>query len=100
MSMPCPECGETAHIRTSRPMSALTREQYLHCTNERCQHVFVAMLSITRTVGETLLPKDERSGWPFGLAVPKSRRYAQPQPPPPPDNQMALPGMPAPAPAG
>jgi Ogr/Delta-like zinc finger protein len=91
MSVPCPVCGATAHIRTSRPMSPITREQYYHCTNPRCHHVFVAMLSVVRTVGDSMLPKPEQSGWPFGYAVPKSRR-AQPEHPPD-HRQILLPGL-------
>lgn len=95
MSMPCPVCGHTAHIRTSRPMSEITREQYYHCQNPRCQHIFVGMLSIVRTVGDSLLPKDQQSGWPFNYAVPRSKKL---QRPPPDDSQITL--LPEPEPSG
>ena len=74
MSMPCPICGHTAHIRTSRPMSEVSREQYYHCQNTRCSHVFVAMISIVRTVGDSLLPKEKQSGWPFNYAIQRSKK--------------------------
>lgn len=77
MSMPCPICGHTAHVRTSRPMSEVSREQYFHCQNARCQHIFVGMLSIVRTVGDSLLPKEKQSGWPFNYAVPRSKKLLQ-----------------------
>lgn len=78
MALPCPICNAKAYIRTSRPMSELTREQYYHCTNAKCEHVFVAMISIVRTVGGSLLPPDKQSGWPHEHKVPvsPSRGYA------------------------
>lgn len=87
MSVPCPICGHTAYIRTSRPMSEVSREQYYHCQNERCSHVFVAMISIVRTVGDSLLPKDQQSGWPFNYAVPKSKKLQDQTPD---DRQLSL----------
>jgi YHS domain-containing protein len=64
MAMDCPVCGAKAHIRTSRSMSTITREQYYHCTNPACSHVFVAVVSIIRTVGESLLKQTVATGPP------------------------------------
>lgn len=55
-------------------MSDVSREQYYHCTNGRCSHIFVAMISIVRTVGDSLLPKEKQSGWPFNYAITRSKK--------------------------
>ncbi len=60
--MHCPICGETAYIRTSRKVSNKSREFYFQCINEACSHVFVGILEVTHSVGDSLLPMGERKG--------------------------------------
>lgn len=88
MSMHCPVCGHMAHVRTSRPLSDTVREQYLHCTNARCQTVFKGLVEVSTIVGPSLLPIDEQT--PASLHLPRSPRT---HPPPPPPGQMTLTGI-------
>lgn len=60
--MHCPVCGDSAHIRTSRKVSHKSREFYFQCTNEACSHVFVGILEVTHSVGDSLLPAADRKG--------------------------------------
>lgn len=60
--MHCPVCGETAHIRTSRRVSNKSREFYFQCVNEACSQVFAGILEVTHSVGDSLLPPEERKG--------------------------------------
>jgi hypothetical protein len=91
MSMHCPVCGQMAHVRTSRPLSETVREQYLHCTNERCQTVFKGLVEVSTIVGPSLLPPDEQS--PVSRRLPRSART---HPPPSLPGQLTLPDIPAP----
>lgn len=88
MSMHCPVCGHVAHVRTSRPLSETVREQYLHCTNARCQTVFKGLVEVSTIVGPSLLPIDEQT--PASRRLPRSQRT---HPPPPRPGQMTLHGI-------
>ncbi len=52
----CPHCKSAAHIRTSKAITALTREIRLQCTNVECGHTFVAMLETVRTIRPSGIP--------------------------------------------
>ena len=88
--MRCPVCGSKAHIRTSRELTRKTREMYFLCQNRDCEHVFAGMLELTRSVGDSKLPPELRSGT---LLSPAPKRKPAPAPDP---NQMGLPGLPEP----
>ncbi|MNB71231.1 DNA-binding transcriptional regulator [compost metagenome] len=46
----CPECNQAAHARTSRYLSANTKERYHQCTNINCSCTFVTMESVERFI--------------------------------------------------
>lgn len=52
----CPHCGGRTTIRTSSPVSPLTREVRYRCENDECGHVFAADLSIIRTLVPSARP--------------------------------------------
>ena len=43
MAFPCPICGSVANTRSSRMISALTKETYYNCSNDNCCHQFKTM---------------------------------------------------------
>lgn len=59
MKMPCPHCASTAHIRTSRMLSPLSRELYYQCTNVFCGHTWRALLSAVCTIVPSRVPNAE-----------------------------------------
>lgn len=71
MSMPCPACGTSSNVRTSRPMSVTVSEQYLHCLNPMCQCVFKTLIHVSSVVGHSLLPESEIPADYFNLTVSK-----------------------------
>ena len=50
MRIICPHCKSIAKIRTSKTMTALTRELRIQCINVECGHTFVAVLEMVRTI--------------------------------------------------
>lgn len=56
MKMPCPHCAERLYIRTSRAISLLTRELYMHCRNMDCAYTCRTLMSITKTVASSRQP--------------------------------------------
>lgn len=56
MRYECPHCGFPMTIRTSRPLSPLTREMHLQCSNELCNFAGVAMMEFLRAYNHTNLP--------------------------------------------
>lgn len=60
--MGCPNCGSTAHIRTSRSLSNKSRELYFQCQNPDCETVFKGVLEVVSIVGESKLPCAARAG--------------------------------------
>lgn len=52
----CPHCKSTAIIRTSKDMTALTRELRLQCSNVECGHTFVAIVETVRTISPSATP--------------------------------------------
>lgn len=45
MAFPCPICGSVAKTRSSRMLSATTKETYYNCSNDNCCHQFKTMES-------------------------------------------------------
>lgn len=43
MAFPCPICGDVANTRSSRMLSATTKETYYNCRNDECCHQFKTM---------------------------------------------------------
>lgn len=56
MRMNCPHCGSKSSIRTSRPISRMTRELYCQCTNLNCGHTFVSLVEVVRTLSPSCIP--------------------------------------------
>nr|WP_081488833.1 ogr/Delta-like zinc finger family protein [Cupriavidus basilensis] len=56
MKINCPHCGAVAHIRTSRPVSRMTKEMYCQCTNVECGHTFVGLVEVVRTLSPSGTP--------------------------------------------
>lgn len=48
--MRCPICRCTAHTRSSRDISAETKERYNQCTNINCGHTFITMETFIRSI--------------------------------------------------
>lgn len=46
VSNPCPECGKKGNIRTSKKITADTREKYFQCTNTDCSSEWKSIESI------------------------------------------------------
>jgi len=40
MAFPCPLCGAVSRVRTSRMLSATTKETYYNCSNHDCCHQY------------------------------------------------------------
>lgn len=55
-SIDCPHCGARALVRTSEAVTDLVRDVRLRCTNDDCGHIFVAQLSIVRTIVPSIRP--------------------------------------------
>ncbi|MBM5575592.1 ogr/Delta-like zinc finger family protein [Deefgea sp. CFH1-16] len=56
MSMNCPHCGETMHIRSSRETSLISREIYYRCTNLHCGHIAIAITELIKTIVPAQFP--------------------------------------------
>ncbi|MHB1430075.1 MAG: Ogr/Delta-like zinc finger protein [Rhodocyclaceae bacterium] len=56
MRLKCPHCGGTAHIRTSRDLSEITRELSIQCLNVECSHSWVAIIEAVRTIAPSMTP--------------------------------------------
>jgi len=56
MRVTCPHCESVANIRTSRPVTRLTRELHCQCTNLECGHTFVSLLEAVRTISPSNTP--------------------------------------------
>ncbi|WP_272971622.1 ogr/Delta-like zinc finger family protein [Comamonas terrigena] len=52
----CPHCGWASVVRSSRPVTKLTREYAYSCTNYECGHTFVAHMEIKHTVSPSATP--------------------------------------------
>lgn len=56
MRLICPHCKSTARIRSSKDITALTRELRIQCGNVECGHTFVAVLEMVRTIRPSGMP--------------------------------------------
>ena len=56
MRVTCPHCESVANIRSSRPVSRVTRELHCQCTNLHCGHTFVSLLEAVRTISPSNTP--------------------------------------------
>lgn len=56
MRLICPHCKAKATIRTSRPMSDISRELSLQCSNLECAHTWVSLVSAVRTIAPSMTP--------------------------------------------
>lgn len=68
MRVTCPHCEKKANIRTSKHITAITRELYYQCSNVNCGHTWVALISAIRTIvpsqtpnPKVYIPTSERS---------------------------------------
>lgn len=54
MAFPCPICGSVAKTRSSRMLSATTKETYYNCSNDDCCHQFKTMESDPVTLAQPI----------------------------------------------
>lgn len=64
MAFPCPLCGASSRARTSRMLSATTKETYYNCTNDDCCHQYKTLEGDPRTLakptkGGVHIPSDQ-----------------------------------------
>lgn len=52
----CPHCGARSMVRTSEELDNLVREIRFSCSDEDCNHSFLAQLSIVRTIRPSRKP--------------------------------------------
>lgn len=64
MAFPCPICGAVANTRSSRMISALTKETYYNCSNDNCCHQFKTFEGDPITLA---LPIKDGQAIPFAL---------------------------------
>jgi len=50
MALKCPECGTTAHTRTSAYESATVKRTWYQCTNLDCSCTFTALESVEKII--------------------------------------------------
>lgn len=55
----CPHCGSAAHVRTSRSLTPLYREQVYQCQNHLCGHVYLVGLEVLRTISPSATPRPD-----------------------------------------
>ncbi len=75
-SIYCPHCDTKAIARSSEKIIATTREVRMICPNEHCAHVFIAEITVVRTLAPSLMPK-------AGVFIPggnEDRRRTRPNP--------------------
>lgn len=58
--MKCPVCQHTSYTRTSRYLSAQTKEVYYQCQNMSCSTTFKTIESVDKIISEPLLKKQTR----------------------------------------
>ncbi|WP_160310640.1 ogr/Delta-like zinc finger family protein [Chromobacterium subtsugae] len=54
MAFPCPLCGAMSRVRTSRMLTASTKEIYYNCSNDDCCHQYKTMEGEPRTVAQPI----------------------------------------------
>lgn len=58
MAFPCPLCGASSRVRTSRMLSATTKETYYNCTNDDCCHQYKTLEGEPRTLAKPVHPAE------------------------------------------
>lgn len=58
MAFPCPLCGASSRARTSRMLSATTKETYYNCTNDDCCHQYKTLEGDPRTLAKPVSPAE------------------------------------------
>ncbi|WP_293765915.1 ogr/Delta-like zinc finger family protein [uncultured Aquitalea sp.] len=56
MAFPCPLCGAASRVRTSRMLSATTKETYYNCSNDACCHQYKTLEGDPRTLAKPVNP--------------------------------------------
>lgn len=59
MRITCPHCGQPGKVRSSRAVTAITREVYAQCENIDCCHVWKAIVSAVSTIVPPLNPNPQ-----------------------------------------
>lgn len=59
MRAPCPHCGSSAAIRSSRRITPLYSEVRFECSNEDCGHVWIASLGVLHTLYPSGIPNPD-----------------------------------------
>lgn len=72
MAFPCPLCGAMSRVRTSRMLTATTKEIYYNCSNDHCCHQYKTMEGEPRTLaqpikGGTQIPPERLRSLPSAL---------------------------------
>mgnify|MGYP000090071774 CR=1 FL=1 len=65
MHFVCPHCHGRAKVRTSRTLSDLLKECYVHCLDPHCGHAFVAFVEVKYSTSPSARPRP-------GLCLPMS----------------------------
>lgn len=58
MAFPCPLCGASSRVRTSRMLSATTKETYYNCSNDDCCHQYKTLEGDPRTLAKPVNPAE------------------------------------------
>lgn len=58
MAFPCPLCGASSRVRTSRMLSPTTKETYYNCTNDDCCHQYKTLEGEPRTLAKPVNPAE------------------------------------------
>jgi len=58
MALKCPECGTTAHTRTSAYESATVKRTWYQCTNLDCSCTFTALESVEKIIMKPQKPAE------------------------------------------
>ncbi|ERK06817.1 Phage late gene regulator [Pantoea sp. AS-PWVM4] len=61
MALKCPECGTTAHTRTSAYESASVKRIWYQCTNLDCSCTFTALESVEKIIMKPQKPAESES---------------------------------------
>jgi predicted RNA-binding Zn-ribbon protein involved in translation (DUF1610 family) len=59
MRAPCPHCGTSAAIRSSKRITPLYSEVRFECPNEDCGHVWLASLGVLHTLYPSNTPNPD-----------------------------------------
>lgn len=70
----CPHCRAPARIRSSKPVSEISRELKLQCQNVECAHTWVAVVEAVRTIAPSMTPNPKV----YIPLSPRSPAYAAP----------------------